>query len=395
MQEIYYHRPSLEQIKSNQLTELYIANTLKTLGASLIGVFIPIYLYQLGYGVSGVALFFAATFMIRILTDNIASWLTGYYGPKHVMIVSYIFLIITLSLLLSLESQNWPISLISFTNAIAMGFFFISFHIEFSKLQSAKAGGREIGNMFKVVKLASAMGPLIGGVIATFLGVQLTIIVAIILVLSSAIPLSLGPEPVRKRQLVTYKGFPWKSVKWNLISNAGLAVDRMGGLFIWPLYVSIVFFSTEPYLNVGMITSIGLVMSFVLATQYGKLIDRNNGGRLLKFGVWGQSISNLLRIFIPSVSSVYLYNFFSDPVSVAVTMPYIKGFYGEASSYEGYRDVYIAAMMTVANIVRALVFVVLYILIFLMSDVSAMRIIFLLAAVTTPITLSHHFKALK
>ena len=395
VRHVYHHRFSLKELKNNQLQELYLAMMLKTLGLSLIGVFIPIYLYELGYAIDTIVLFFAFVFGIRILTDNVAAWLTGYYGPKHMMILSHIFLVLNLALLLTLDSQNWPLLLIGVTHALASGFFFIAYHIEFSKLSSAKHAGSQIGTMYKVAKFASAVGPLLGGVIATVFNVPVAIIIALALIMASALPLSLSPEPVRRKQHITWKGFPWKEAKWDLISNAGLGFDQMTYVVVWPLYISLFFFADNVYLGVGLVTSLGLAVAVITASLFGRVIDNGHGGMLMKCGVVLASISNFLRPVIPSATTVVIFNLVNDSLNSSVRMPYTKGMYQAASSHEGYRDAYVGAIMTSSNIMRAGIFLTLFALLQFHSTKASFQISFLIAGLLLQLVLLHRYKSLK
>ncbi len=395
IREIYHHRYSTKDIKANQLHELYIAMMLKTLGLSLVGIFVPVYFYQLGFGIDTISLFYLTVFGVRVVTDNVAAWLTGYFGPKHMMILSHVFLVLTMVLLLTLETNAWPLWSIAILNALATGFFFTSYHIEFSKLQSAKSAGSQIGTMYKVGKFASAVGPLVGGLVATIANVQVVIVLALMLIMASAVPLALSPEPVRRRQHVTWRGFPWKQTKWDFVSNLGLSFDQMTFVFIWPLYISIFIFSDNVYLSVGLITSLGLAVSVLVATAFGKLIDKGHGLKLLSAGVVASSASHLIRPIIASTQSVIAFNLINDSFSSAIRMPYTKGVYGAASSYEGYRDAYIGILMTSSNIMRASFFLILYLLTFNNTDQIAMQIVFLMAAVGIWGTTLQRFKALR
>ena len=368
---------------------------LRTLGLSLVGVFVPVYLYQLGYGVDAIALFFALVFGFRVVTDLLGAWLVGYFGPKHIMILSHIFLVLTLSLLLSLETTMWPLGFVAFMYAIALGFFFTAYHIEFSKLQSVKRAGSQISTMYRLGKFSSAIGPLVGGVIATFVSVQVSIFVALTIIMISAIPLALSPEPVRTRQHVTWKGFPWKETKWDFISNMGLSFDQMAYVFIWPLYASIFIFTDDVYLAVGIMTSLGLFVSVLNATILGKLIDRGKGRILMTIGVALQSMAHALRTVITLPIQAMGFNAGADSLTSAIRMPYTKGVYAQASRFEGYRDAYIGAIMTSSNIVRSSIFLILFFLTQHYSDQDSMKLTFLIAAVTVWGALLARFKVLK
>ena len=395
IRELYHHRYSLEEIKNNQLHELYLAMMLKTLGLSLIGVFVPVYLFKLGHGLETISLFYVIVYGVRIFSDYVAAWLTGYFGPKHMMIVSHIFLIISLAMLLTLKTYNWPLWYVAVITSIATGFFFVPYHIEFSKLQSSTHGGSQIGTMYRTGKIAAALGPMLGGIIATYAGVHVVIVIALLFIMMSAIPLMMGPEPVRKRQHITLRGFPWQKVRRDAVSNMALNVDQMTNMVGWPLYVAMFIFVDNAYLGVGTITSISLVVTIAMVGVYGKKIDSGKGWQLMRFGVAGSFLVNMSRVFIRGAAGVFGLSLIVDVLTSAVRMPYTKGLYSAASSHEGYRDAYFGVIFFTTNVARTSTFLVVYLLVLSTSDAKqALHVMFLLAAVTILGAMLSNFKAL-
>ena len=133
-------------------------------------------------------------------------------------------------------------------------------------------------------------------------------------------------------------------------------------MLVWPLYISIYIFSENIYLSVGLITSVGLGLSVLGATWFGKVIDRGDGRKLLNLGILTGSASHLVRPLINTAGSVFAFNLVNDSFSTAIRMPYTKGMYIAASSYEGYRDAYISVIMTSSNLIRSSVFLLPYLL---------------------------------
>ena len=115
---------------------------------------------------------------------------------------------------------------------------------------------------------------------------------------------------------------------------------------------------------------------------------------LLRFGVFAVSISHIVKLFIKTPVSAFALNFVNDPFTIATRMPFTKGLYAAASSYEGYRNAYIGGIMTSSNIMRCFFFVLLYLLVQNNTDQQAMQILFVLAAVMVWGTLLSRFKAL-
>jgi MFS family permease len=392
--ELLFHHRSWKDIKLSELSELYISMMIRTLGLSLIGIFIPVFLYQLGYTIPEIAIFFVTLYTWRIIWDFQAARLVGYFGPKHMMILGHIFLISTLGLILTLEQNAWPLWVIALVDGAGTGLFFTAYHVEFSKIQNTVKSGKELSVMFQLGKLSSAAGPVLGGFIAQSYGFDYAIYFAVILIVISAVPLIMSPEPVRKHQHITFKGFPWRATWQNIFANSMAGPDQMVTLFMWPLFVSIFIFTQDVYVSVGLVTTVGLISSFLFAKLFGRLIDNAGGKKLLKLGALSASLIHVVRIFTKTPISVYGLNIVGDPASISFRMAFTKGMYYDASSHEGYRDAYIAAVLISTNITRALIWLIVYFLAITLGDGQALQLSFLIAALALPFILMNKFKAL-
>lgn len=393
--ELAHSRLTLRHAKLSQMGELYLSTMISSLGRNLIGIFIPVYLYQLGFSIEIIAAYHLFVYGIRIITDNIFGWLVGEFGPKHMMILSHMFSITHLLMLATFEAHNWSLVLLGLLQVLQTGLFYVSYHVAFSKIHSEKKGGQQIGKMFRLVKISGAMGPLVGGAIVTVGDISWILYIAIALIIASAAPLVASPEPVRVHQRITFKGFPWHKVKYDLISNAGLGADQMTSLIVWPLFVSVFIFTDNVYLGVGFLTSLGLISSIFVTKLYGQLIDKHHGKKLLMFSTYGQAALHLVRVFVNSSGFATVINLVSEPLSVGVRMPYSKGVYGAASSHEGYRIVYITSILTSSNIMRALTMALVYGIARTGNDRMALVSVFLLASLTLWIVTLQRYRALQ
>src|SRR5690606_24247459 len=81
---------SWRSLSMSELGEIYSAMMLRSLALSVIGVFVPVYLYQNGYDVIQILLFFAVFFLNRTIFDVVAGYLVARWGPKHTMMLSNI-----------------------------------------------------------------------------------------------------------------------------------------------------------------------------------------------------------------------------------------------------------------------------------------------------------------
>lgn len=379
----------------DELSEIYTSMMMRSLGFSLMGIFVPIYLYTNGFSIQDIFLFFAFVFFIRAPLSYIIALVVGRIGPKHSIAVSTIILILFLMMLLSISAFQWPLIILALPFSAANGLFFIAYHTDFSKIKHVDHGGKELGYSVIFERLGGAAGPLVGGAIASLIVPEATIVFAIFVLLASLIPLFLTSEPVKRHQHIVFKGFPARKYTRNFIAMCGLNIEHIISVVLWPLFIAIVIFQDDIYAKVGAVVAIGTLASIVSARFFGGVIDKKKGGVVLRYGVFFYGFLHLLRPFISTTPAAVLMNVTSEPTALAVRLPLVKGFYDEGDSIEGYRIVYFTVSEILLALFKSIFFTGLYLLGFVVDHVLLLQLSFVFAAVATVITLIQKFPALK
>lgn len=378
----------------SELGELYVSMTLKSLALSLVAVFIPVFLYQEGYSVESIAMFYAFYFTLRIAFDLLAGYLTALVGPKHMLAYSYILLIVFLGLLITLPEYGWPLFAIAIVKALYNSFFFIAYHVDFSKVHSVARGGAELSLMNILVRAAAAAGPFVGGLVATLVAIEATIGLALILVLIAIWPLMMSEEPIKKQRGMDLSSFSLRQNLANVTSYSALGVSRQIGLAVWPLYISIFIFTDDIYAKVGLVTSISIGVSLLVARLYGKIIDKDAGRTLLNASSVMSSLTHFFRPSINTLGGVSLINMVSELADTGVILPFTKGLYDEAD-YAKDRIAYIAMMEAFLAAVRAVFWLMLAWAIMAFNEQQALTASFSVAAAASLLVAIQRFGALR
>jgi MFS family permease len=395
IQKLLAHRHPWRYVGFDDLSELYTSSMLRSLGLSLIGVFIPIYLYKLGYSIPIICLFMSVVFLGRAISDVFAGLTVAKYGPKHTILISNLMQITALALLLTLSQTNVSLWLIAVIWGWAISFFFVAYHVDFSKIMHKDHGGKELGFMTVVERLGAAAGPIVGGLIATLFGAEYTIMVALALLMASTLPLFLTQEPTRTHQHISFRGLPYKKLTRDGISYFSAGIDNAVSVGIWPFFVALSIFTTNTYANVGIVTSLGIVTAIFAATFIGKVVDKNRGLSLYRWSVWANALVHIFRPFIGSFSGVLLVNVANEAVTTGFRMPFFKGMYARADELPGFRIVYIVFMEIYVDLAKFIAWLVLALLCTLMPPLNAMSVVFILASATSLLMLVQNFPSLR
>lgn len=389
------HRHYWRNVGFDELSELYTTMTLRSLAQSIVGIFIPIYLYGLGYTIPQIFLFFAEVYVFWQMAAFAAAWIVAHFGPKHTILGSHFLILGSIAMLITLGSTTWPLWLIALLYGASNGLFFVAFHVDFSKVKHSEHGGKEVGWMFIMQKVGVSLGPILGGVVAYFFGAQYIFLVSGILLFVGVIPLFLTAEPVRTHQRVEFSKLAFADVRRDVFAMSMSGVENIASLIVWPFFMGIVIFQDNVYLKLGLVVSVSVVITFAASRAIGSVIDQKHGRRLLRIGVVLNAVLHLTRVFVRGFPLTFAVNIVNELVTPMYRMPLFKGLYDAADDYPGRRIVYMSFMEATNAFARALFFLVAAVLAYFITDLSLLfGILFAIAAIASLLIASERFRAL-
>ncbi len=383
------------RISFSELSELYLSSMFRNLALSLIGIFVPIYLYEIGYSVPEIFLFLAISPLLRLAIDPITGKLIAKYGPKHILMSSYLFQVVSLLLLLTLPSADWPLVFIGLWWGLASSCFYLAYYVDFASINHVEKEGREIGHLTVLEKIGGALGPLVGGVVATFFGAQYTILASITIFVLAAIPLIFTKDLNMGIKAVEFKKAPFSRIKKHSLALVSFVVENVLSVTLWPFYVAVFIFTEGTYAAVGTVVSASFFAAILSAMAIGSLVDKNRGGRLLKWGVVVNTTVHLTRPFAQGFLGVLGVNLVNDGVNAAYRMPFFKGWYDSINRNPKQRVGYIVIAEMLGNVAKVALWLVLFIIAAWFDSRTAMWCGFVIAAITSLGILTHKFDALK
>ena len=262
----------------------------------MIMIFIPIYLYQLGYSLGQILLYFtfhyAAYAILMLITGKIIIKIgyeasIGWSIPLYGIYLASLFLIPTFPILFYISAGAW---------ALHKAMYWPAFHADFTEFGNIKARGEEISSMKVLVGMVSILGPTIGGFILMHSGFTLIFIIVMALSFASLIPLLMSKEKFEPGEFSIKKmvlGFFKSRYRKDIIANLGTGEDVIAQT-VWPIFLLTMLAN---YQDVGVITTIALFVAFLVILIMGKLANRPARTRLIKITSAVVSLSWLVRLF--------------------------------------------------------------------------------------------------
>lgn len=379
----------------SEIAELYASRMMTVFGIRIVLVFVSVYLYRIGYSLEFIALFWAVYYGLKALFAPAAAFVIARFGPKHGVLYANILLAIGMMFLFFTE-QNGILALAGWClfQSFAGTLNNLSYMTDFSKVKSVQHAGKELGYMNIVEKIAGAVSPVVGGIVASLFGPPSAMVLAGIFFLLSAVPLFRTAEPTRLHQKLTLVGFPWRQTWRNFRAQFGVGFDYFTSTMAWVLFIAIAVFAADGadiYAKIGILGSLAFAVVLVVSYVFGRLIDRRKGYLLLITMVIANSITHLLRPTVSSMLGVVVNNAANDVVTTGYTMAFNRGEFDTADS-TGFRIVYLSMREVWLNIGASTGALLLALFASLAEPKFALSSYFVLAAVVVLIIATPRFR---
>lgn len=371
-----------------RLAALYIA-----------GAFMSIYMYQVGYSIGHIALFWACFYLFKMFAALPVASLVGRIGPKHGILVSNLLYIPSMiSFAMLPEVGPWLLFPILILQGTSASMYSIAYTINFSKVKSVEHAGKEIAYMNIIEKVTAGISPLIGGILAYLFGPQVVLVIAAVLFALAAVPLFHSGEQVRTGVKLQFKGFPWRLIVKHWVAQTVTGFDVFASGTVWTLYTAVLVIgissNNEVYAISGLLFSVVLVAALGASYVYGKIIDKKGGGTLMKASIIANALTHLMRPFMNTPIAVAGINVANEVATTGYTMPYTRAVFDNAD-LSGLRTTYLGMVDVLSNLGAFLGAAVLGVLFLVAGDTFALTNFFFIAGVVVLFALTAHFSLYK
>jgi MFS family permease len=389
------HRHFWRHLKMSEMARLYISMMLRNLAVALTGIFVCVYMLELGYAFLDICWLMICYYGVRVLgTDFIAGAVTAYFGPKRTMMLGFVITALSSALFALQPSCHFPIWLLGAIYGSSHSFVFVALHTEFSKIHQKAHEGSQLGYLNAIEKLGGVLGPLVGGVIATLFGGQYIFVVGLALMIVAGIPILRSPETVPTKRKLNLKAIRLKKMRRSALVYAasGAEVDRSS---LWSIYVAMfVLASGTVYMGVSLLQSLSVVAAMVAAVVIGHLIDKKHGRRLLRVGAVAVAVLHVSRLFVSKYFPALALNIGYEVAKTANHLPISKGFYDDGDIEGDGRITYMVVMAYIDSFVKCLAWVALVPVVWLLGDLAAIQFGFIMGAVLALSTMAERYRAL-
>lgn len=325
---------------------LYLGRSIFLISGGLLGVFLPIFLYEA----------FDGNFQLVILyylLGNLAygglvafgaQFLNKFGFKKALMLATVWGAIFYISLFLIDKFDAVytliPITLLSIL--LFRIFYWVPYHIDFAKFTDKKNRGKQVSILFATITFFGALGPVVAGWVINNFGFSMLFVISIILFALAVLPFSIVPR--------THEKFVWSYKQtWEQLSSRknrhvilGLmanGAENSIGLIVWPIFIFLLLDGN--YLEVGALSSFIVLGTIILQLFAGKYIDKMTKKEdMLKVGSVLISIGWILKIFVVTAFHIFAAGLYHSLTKILTRTSIETMFYELAADSGHYVDEY-------------------------------------------------------
>lgn len=304
---------------NHNLNKIYLSESIRNLGYSMIQVFIPIYLLNHGYNLKEVVIFYIIASVAHIVLAIPAGYLGAKIGYKYLILISVPFFILFFLFFQNVEHLLIPFWLLSIIKEIGGTFYWVGKHSFMGFYTDKGKVGAQMGINKILSSVAKIPAPLIGGFILSFLNIHFLIITVSVLMTIAVIPLIFIKEEWHDKEFSVKKLFSKLHLKNTPIFMVQGFDNVIASDLVWPvyLYFSILF----KYVALGFINFLGDAVSLISNYITGVFSDKNYK-RTLRIGAVSTFIIWIGRILLRTPLQAYAVDSISGITDNFVQIPF-------------------------------------------------------------------------
>jgi len=294
---------------SDGIMALYTGRIIQFIANSLLGIFLPIYLY----------IAFDAKIEYVLYWYLIGHLIYGFFLPFGVQFLNKIglnrslrisvFLFAAYNVCLVLLDYNFWIFLILATIILTIGrtFFWLPFHTDLAIYTGKEDRGKTLGVLYASSTLLGVVMPFIAGILIARFDYNIVFVISIIIYLFSIIPYFKLPRTSENYSwgyIETFKQYCSRANRKLVLSNMANGAENAVGIIIWPVFIWKLLEGS--YVAVGAISSLIVLVTVLVELSVGKYTDVWNKRKMVHWGSLMYAVGWFAKVFVLTSMQIFI-----------------------------------------------------------------------------------------
>jgi MFS family permease len=305
---------------------IYSGRMILTVASQLLGLFMPIFLYQVfNFNIAWVLAYYILRDLLYLISLPLGPKVfMNRVGLKNSIRLGVIFgslyyvgFFILEKYTSSMEvisgefvPEAWLITII-LTVAVILTLnrltYWVPLHTDITMFTSKKDRGKQVSLMAVTQVILGALMPLVAGWLLMEFDYSFLFVIAVIVYLIALIPFSALPKIDEKFSWTykkTWQEFTSKARRKLIIAYSADGAESGVRIIIWPIFIWEIL--NGNYLQVGIISSLVVVITVIAQFIVGKYTDKVNRKKMLKYGTILYAIGWVIKMFIASAFQIFI-----------------------------------------------------------------------------------------
>lgn len=312
-------------------------------GAAMLGLFLPMFLYQLfDRSIAAVLWYALVYYALAGLLEPLGAMAMTRIGMRNGLRLGTVLYVAFFAMLALAGSV--PVSAVAVGSLLALTawhvVYWVPYHTEFAEEGRGRKLGSVIGAIAAAGSLVSIVMPTFSGWVITAYGYPVLFATAVLVVAASLIPLNrvqTSPERYEYGFVETFRELFSRPRRRFLFLFAAEGAESVVGYFIWPVFLFELL--RGEYLEAGLVTTAVALLSVALQLMVGRWVDRErHHGRLMSVGMNLSAVGWLLKALIGSLAQVVLFGTLHSFALILMRTPFEALMYAKAADAGHYVD---------------------------------------------------------
>ncbi len=353
------------------------------LGFGLVGVFLPIFFYQLfNDSIYAVLYIYIIVYMLGVLMTPISSQLIGVIGMRRLIALSVPPSALAIGALYF--ANGYPVyATATFIIAIAIyrATYWVPYETDLSHFIGHGKVGMHVAVYKNALQIMNAITPLAGGFLIAAFGFGNVFMFAAVVLMTTLIPVQFIRQVYERYAwgfIETFRHFFSYKNRALVYAYAADGAQSVISSIVWPVFIFELL--NGNYMSVGFITSLTTIAILVLNVGVGKFIDKVGRDKALRYSTWLAATGWVIKVFVDSAFQIFITDTYHRLGRAASRMSFDASTYEQAADNGHFIDEFTTLKNMAIDLGRVgMLFTVLALVYFL----GNIRVVFILAALAT------------
>ena len=184
----------INKMLHSPMTKIYIFQAIMTFIKSLIGIFVPVYLYKVGFSIAEILLYSMAIGLTYLILIPTSIKIIKKLGFKYTLLITIPIYFTHILVLNFLETSIIFYHLAWLSFGTYMAFFWPAMHSEIAMNGSSKHRASQMGTLQILTTLFATLAPLVGGLVLEVSSYYVLLVISSIILFIGIIPLIVSKD---------------------------------------------------------------------------------------------------------------------------------------------------------------------------------------------------------